>query len=200
MLAKLLAAALSSCCLAIPVTFKVQGLFEQCRSHVLWRSDGMRRTLDLRHKTPQTLNPVRRSALSLRLRSSQADFRGRQAAPGGPRLVGSFQSWNIPSAVATRQQDFLLCALCVWSAEGRILGVSNCKFQPVHEGFGRRRRRWNLCSFACSCRVLPYARLSRCVAPPPGSNAGFACRVLREPCLKGCPGGSYACCLQTFGG
>ena len=128
MLAKLLAAALSSCCLAIPVTFKVQGLFEQCRSHVLWRSDGMRRTLDLRHKTPQTLSPVRRSALSLRLRSSQADFRGRQAAPGGPRLVGSFQSWNIPSAVATRQQHFLLCALCVWSAKDAFWGSATASF------------------------------------------------------------------------
>ncbi|CAE7387684.1 CEMIP [Symbiodinium natans] len=56
MLAKLLAAALSSCCVAIPVTFK-------------------------------------------------ADFRGRQVAPGGPYLVGTFQSWNIPNAIALTDGD-----------------------------------------------------------------------------------------------
>ncbi|CAE7244142.1 Cemip [Symbiodinium necroappetens] len=35
----------------------------------------------------------------------KADFRGRQAAPGGPHLVGSFQSWDIPSAVALADED-----------------------------------------------------------------------------------------------
>ena len=69
MLAKLLAAALSSCCVAIPVTFKVQVLFEQRRLCVLRRSDiGMSRTLDFRYQAACSSSLLRDFVPSLAVR------------------------------------------------------------------------------------------------------------------------------------